>query len=532
MKPRSTFPTPVVPALFAALMGGTCGAQAVFSSNYAVGYNNISWVRGVAKADGGLMVSARPTGDSTAQFASSILTTDNAGNVISLLRYENGGPDLISCMEGTTGGDVIVGSVSSGHFPGEPEADIMVRRILPDGDVVWAKAYAVEGEAMTALYDVVQPSPGFFVGVGSSTDQNNAGHPLLFGFTGSGEVLWAKALHAPDAGMQCYTLTTDPDGGVIATGRLLLGGNGMKMLVVHVDLDGNVDWSHWYGDSGNSEASVTLTRPDGGFAILGNLQGIDGHDGAVVRIDPDGVPLSMVHWGNDVAVGHCFSDGSMMLMSQSPGGKAAFARIDTNNTILWSTLLDATSWGELVPLPLPTLGAGDNIRFAYVSSELFSDVTINTLTAECQACANDPIPFTEVAGTWADDGPAGVYALPVNMVNADIPTTPVLLSAIMSQQCMLSVGVEEEPRSQRPKVNCGFDAARQVLTVTGLGPKAGSIVVSDMLGHQWPTQSNGDMQLTDGNSLRVSMKNDPGPGYYVASLGPGNATCAFIVRPQ
>jgi hypothetical protein len=510
--------------LLASLATAICDAQVVFDSHYDVGYNNDITVRGVATADGGLMVSARPTGDSVQHFEGAILTTDNMGNVVSLLRYEDGGSDLISCMERTMNGEVVVGSLTSGHFDHPDATDIMIRKIQGDGDIDWAKAYAVDGQYHANLYDIVQTEPEMFIGLGSFSQDGGGAQPLLFKFTGSGDVLWVRGLYTVNGGLQCLSLTLDPAGGVIASGLYASVANGSKMVIVHVDLDGNVEWSHWYGSTGYSNASKTLIRPDGGLAILGRLGGANWVDGAVVRTDTDGTPLSMFTWGFEIQDGHCFSDGSMMVICDGYDAETAVARIDTGNMILWSTLLDATSFGEFVPL-------GGDTRFAYVSSELLGDVTINTLTDQCEACNDDTIPFTDVTDTWADDGPLEVTAVPMSMTSADIGMTPVLLSAIMAPQCMLYVGVNDQVRPEVAGLKCAYSASDHRLSLTGLGSRAGSIVVCDMLGHQWSSSAE-DAITTDDRAMHMAMPSELGPGYYVATVQPGKATCAFIVQPN
>ncbi len=525
MSSLKTIPTGVL--ILASLLCRTSEAQVVFGNHYDVGFNSVSWVRGVATTNGGLMVSARPVGDSVNEAGGSILTTDNDGNVMSLLRYQYGGSDMITCMEGTSDGGVMVGADGSGN------SDLLIRKLQMDGDVDWAKSYTVNGADHSNLYDLVQLAPDVFIGMGTYCLTSGACKSLLFKFTGQGDVVWAREYAGqPGTHLRFNALTADPNGGVIVTGLYVDIPTESNMLVMHADMEGNINWTRWYSDALNNEGATTLLRPDGGFAVLGGSSGDGEYRGVVIRTGPDGAPVSAISWGMDIGAGHCFSDGSMMLMSPSYDARTAFARIDADNNILWSTQFSATSWGELVPIQLPTLEPSEEaMRFAYVSSEMFSDVTINTLTAQCEACNTEPVPFTEVTERWVESGMVDLFAIPATMTSTDLVMTPIMLDAVMAPQCMLNVGVDEHRRAVETDMKCGYDPVGHALSVTGLSSKTVSVTVSDMLGRQWASLGQGAL-VTDDLSMRVRLPENLAPGYYVARVGSGQPGCAFIVADQ
>ena len=494
-------------------MSDPCQAQTIFGKEYPVGYNNISWVRGVGMQTGGVMVSARPTESTTNTFASSILTTDEVGNVVSLFRYEHGLSDLITCMERLSNGDIIVGSSSGQHFGGLGSFDMMLKRLDPGGNVIWSKAL---GSAMgnTTLYDMVEPVPGALIGVASVQDSSGAGYPLLFRLDGSGTIVWSHRLISTGASMRCMAITRDQVGGVIISGHYVDPSNVWKMLVVRSDVSGNVDWSHCYGTAGFSEVREVLNDPNGGFAIVGDLSTTGG--GGVIRTDASGTPYSMFLWGSEIEAGHCFADRSLLLVTQVPGGNTGFARIDTNNVIQWSALLEATSWGELVPL----YGSS---RFAYVSSKMFSDVTITTLTDQLNACDGDTL-ATSVVPTWENHGSVVVTTVPLALLTLDIPITMVPLNTSMVVQCEEYVGVAETDRPAEQPMKCGFAAKAQVLSITGMDRGSMPVVVSDVMGRRWHV---GQAESAPDGAVQLAMPSTLAPGYYVASAGV--KACTFVV---
>lgn len=506
--------------VLAACFCGNGHAQTVFDAHYAVGYNNIGWVRGVGTPTGGLMVSARPLGDSIPHFESAVLTTDLAGNVMSLLRYEHGGSDQISCMARSTDGKVAMGSLTRGHFGLPDAADILVRMVLADGDLGWAKAYAVDGQYNADLYDLVESAPGIFTGIGSISQADGAASPLVFQFSGNSDIIWASGLSTTVGALQFLRLTVDPAGGVIASGQYADEPDGSKMAIVHLDGEGGLDWAHWYGTSGYGHATSTVVRPTGGFAVIGSMGGLDTLDGAVVRINADGTPTSMFAWGSEGQDGQCFNDGSIMVVCDGGAGGTAIARIDTGNVILWSTLLGAAPSGELVPV-------GGNGQFAYVSSEMFSDVTINTITEQCEGCNDDPVPYTTVTEIWADNGPLEVSIEPLTMSSMDIPMTTVPLSTIMAPQCILNVGVGAMAWPGPSQLICAYGVADHGLSLAP-PPPTGTLVVSDILGRQWRYEQH-MYQGTAGGATRVVLPQDLAPGAYMARCLPGTAACKFIV---
>ncbi len=495
-----------------------CQAQTIFGKEYPVGLNNISWVRGVGSPSGGLMVSARPTEGTVNTFASSILTTDEVGDVVSLFRYEHGLSDLITCMEGLSNGDIIVGSSSGQHFGGPGSFDMMVKRLDPDGNVIWSKAL---GSAMgnTTLYDMVEPVPGALIGVASVQDSSGAGYPLVFRLDDTGVIIWSHRLVSTGAYMRCMAITADQAGGVIVSGRYSDTSNGMKMLTIRMDLNGVVDWTHWYGSTGFSEVREVLNDPNGGLAIVGDLGSTGG--GGVIRTDSSGTPYSMFLWGWEIEAGHCFADRSLLLVTQVPGGNTGFARIDTNNVIQWSALLEATSWGELVPL----YGSS---RFAYVSSKMFSDVTITTLTDQLDACDGDTL-STSVVPTWENHGSVVVTSIPLSLLTQDIPITMVPLNTSMVVQCTEYVGVREQAKPVVPKLKCGQVGAERMLSIIGLDPSSPPIFLNDMLGRQWPIKQS-DITFDRSTPFQLELPHDMAPGIYVATGG--SQSCTFLVSAR
>ena len=509
-------------ALLAIIIDSPGQAQTIFGTEYPVGLNAVSWVRGVGLAAGGLMVSARPMDSTASSGASSILTTDEVGAVVTLLQYEHGSSDMITCMERMSSGDIIVGSSSRDHFA--PSSDMLIKRLDLQGNVIWCKAMR-PFVAPSDLFDLVEPIPGVLIGLGYV--ENGMGQPLVFRFDDMGNVAWSRQLVPSVGRMKCMYIAADPAGGVIVSGGYVDTLNESKMVVIHLDMDGNVDWAHSYGTGNDNEVLSTLVDPNGGLAIVGRF-GIIGspgnlqNSGGVIRTDASGAPYSMFRWGVEPKGGHCFADGSLLLYVGVPVWKTGFIRIDATNTIQWSAILEATTWGEVVPL----YGSS---RFAYVSSKIYSDITINTLTDQLQACDGDTVFNTSIVPTWENHAPLAVSAVPMPLNSVDVPITIVPLNTSIVVQCEEFVGVPEQGKPVVPKLECSQVGAEHVLSISGLYPSAPSIFLSDILGRRWPVQRS-EITLDRSKNVQLELPYDLAPGIYVATAG--SQACTFLLSAR
>ena len=498
-------------------------AQEVFSSTYEVGYNNISWVRGVPTSGGGFMISARPTDSEPGSFAASLLMVDSLGDEPTMVRYEHGGSDLISCMERLSGGDVMIGSLTRDQFGTEGMDDIMVRRLTSDGSVVWAKAFMVEGAFGSSLYDIVQPAPDVLIGAGQFQDSLQNGHPMLFRMSGEGEIEWVREIVPEQGSMQVRSLSVDPSGGVVATLVYAVEQGLATMVMMHVDEEGGVSWAHQYGSVGHNEPSMAVPDPAGGWVVLGRFGDGGSPSGAVIRTDDLGVPSSMVKWGYRTETGHAFFDGSLLLLSQYEEG-SAIIRLNADLTIPWWTTVNASPWGEMIPFDEAT-------RFAYVSSEIFADVTINTLTAECQACNTSPSPFPIVEATWVEHGSIEPYGSPLSMASVDLEMFPVVIPTTRSMICSDGTGIAAASKGGAPDIECRFDPCEHSLVVQGLPNEVAGMVLFNMRGEQVAVSVTTDISVSAATA-RLRLPSQLSPGVYSAMDPRTRAACRFVALPR
>lgn len=494
-------------------------AQAVFSSSYGVGYNNISWVRGVANPNGGFCVSARPTGGDIEEYVGAILRTDSAGESVNTTRYVHSGTDMITAMFWSAG-HIYTASLG-GMLLGEDDA--LIRKIDQDGDVVWAVAFDREEASHTNLYDMTTISSGDLVGIGESNDGDSSNGPLLVRFTEGGELVWAKDLVFGGPGVQLSSICASPSGGVFVSGRWFGPDSLMKMLLVHIGSDGTPIWARTYASSDFAEANQVVVDAWTGPILLGRHIVDGSSNGVVMRLNMEGEPLEAFQWARDVRQGHLFADGSLMLMSEL-SDQSTFARIGTDMDVQWSTTLDGTPWGQLIPFD-------ESTRFAYVSSMLFSDVTIHTFTDECQAC--DPVGsgFSTTEPVLLEAGACAVTATSVGIVNLPVPMTPTDFVTTRSAICDGATSTDFIATIAAPRIKCKVDPTDHSLWVEGLQDQAAEVAVVGMRGDQVALSST--MNSAQGSAqARFRLPEELSGGVYMAIDPRSGSACRFVALPR
>lgn len=489
--------------------------QSVFSSSYGVGYNNISWVRGVANPDGGFSISARPTDSTLTSFASSLLTIDSAGDPISAVRYEHGNSDLTTSMFHSADGHLFIGAMGAGPLAVQ---NALVRKCDGAGNVEWAKAYAHQGATETPFFDMVQIGSGDLIGVGKSDGGGDPDNPMLFRLDQSGNVIWAEQLSNDSAGIQCLALAPSPFGGVYLAGRYAPTGL-LRMVLMHIDDQGAVLWAKWFGSTTvHCGADRVIVDPWSGLVLLGTRMNSGPGDGVAIRTDLDGNPASMFTWGTALKAGHAFADGSLMLMSEN-SDDCVFGRIAPDLGVDWNVDIEAGPDGQLIPFDEAT-------RFAYVSSLMFSDVTVHTLTALCQTCSPGIPGFNTATDVWLDHGPMLVGVSPVQLLSIDVPMTQT--SVIMTRSAICSADFTGVPDRYVAEVSrCGVDRrSGSVILSDDLAPGA-EVRIADAFGHQWISGPNG---TGNAGGTTVPWPATLSAGVYTASWlrGSERKACAFV----
>lgn len=496
---------------------GDLGAQSVFATSYPLTYNNSIWVRGSTDAFGGFVVSLRSTDTYPASFASSLLFTDDEGEVVSLTRYEHGASDLISGVVRSSDGSIYTSGLIREQL-GQFEAAYL-RHHAPNGALDWARAYGIVDADEAQAYHLARATNGDLYCAGSVSFGAGA-FPMIFKTDANGSVLWARQLSADSVAWQFLNILSVSDGGVLLTGRMsTIGSTGPRMALVRMDQDGDLVWARWFDAGLHSELNSALEAPSGGFIAFGRVVHADSWNGVVVNVDEEGTVTSNLTWGINIKQGVVLLDGSLMLTGAHED-KTVCARL-VGGEVAWSTMLNSISEGVLVPFD-------EGTRFAYLSSELLGDVTIHTLTDECEACDSVPVPWEDVGELEITSGSFLPPITAVELVSAVVPITEVPMALVTQRICDLNADmIAESPMSA---VRCFPAAGGTELRVEAPEPFEYAVVV-DATGRLLPTGLV-TTRTNDGTWTGVIPFTASSGVYVVQLLGPGgSAACRFVPIP-
>ena len=188
------------------------------------------------------------------------------------------------------GGDVVL--VGYTYAGGHGMSDLLVMRCDLSGRVIWSKA--VGGPGREYGEGVCLASNGDIVVVGHTTSAGEgADDVLLVRMTPTGDWVWARTYggDGPDAG---YDVTATADGGFALCGRTAAAVDPWSdAFVVRVDGGGDVIWSGAFGDVELERAHAILEGPDGTLYVAGGTtsQGAGNYDAMLLAISEDGDEL-------------------------------------------------------------------------------------------------------------------------------------------------------------------------------------------------------------------------------------------------
>ncbi|MBW2454138.1 MAG: hypothetical protein JRI68_06495 [Deltaproteobacteria bacterium] len=291
---------------------GDAGHGGVGGSGTTTAGGGGSTSSGTGGAGGAGGTQPHPTGDHvwSHRFGGTLIdrgesvAVDAAGNVILFARFR---------------GEFAVGGETFTNPPGDWTDDLLVIKLNPDGDILWAKAFGDVSDqdpadvAVDTAGDILLT--GEFAGTldfGTDAVTANGRDPFVAKLSGDGAHLWTRSAGGPlhQTGRAVATGTSN---NVVVVGHFegtLDFGDGLLQAVgagdvylVKLNPSGTTLWTrHITGPAQQSARDVAIA-PDGSIAVLGGTIGaVDfgegaktggvGDDGFVAKYDP----LGGLHW--------------------------------------------------------------------------------------------------------------------------------------------------------------------------------------------------------------------------------------------
>ncbi len=165
------------------------------------------------------------------------------------------------------GGVLAVGSHGT---PDEDLTTILIMKTDPQGDVLWSRS---TGLGLSAVGRDVLPVPGGYLVCGSVLSSTGL-DAFLAMFDYFGEMTWSRTYREPgDNVLHCMERVPGGEGVVCAGYTESMGAGGKDFWLVHLDEEGDVQWSRAYGTAGSEVAYSVQALSDGGYALCGGSDG-------------------------------------------------------------------------------------------------------------------------------------------------------------------------------------------------------------------------------------------------------------------
>ena len=163
--------------------------------------------------------------------------------------------------------------------------------------IEWERTYFPDN--YSRFYDVIETADGGYLVAGFRIqDISSPSDTCMFQFDSSGNLLWAVDPEYYNQSLQKVLHTSA--GGYLAVGAVkVLSTSNISLFLLRVEANGNILWTQAYDSSNQNHYGYDLTQlPDGGFAICGETDPVEGMDQAwILRTDSQGDTLWTREWG-------------------------------------------------------------------------------------------------------------------------------------------------------------------------------------------------------------------------------------------
>ncbi|SVA85895.1 uncharacterized protein METZ01_LOCUS138749, partial [marine metagenome] len=217
------------------------------------------------------------------------------------------------CVRETEDGGYIVGGLTMSYGAGL--YDVYLIRTDENGDLIWSQSYG--GSGWDEARSIQQTSDGGFITAGRTTSFGPGDSDIYIIKTDAGgDTLWTGTYGGVDYDDSQWVGEIPGEGYIIAGETFSYGQGGGDIILLKIDLEGDLIWYETYGGPLNEDAQWAQLTSDGGIIITGSTEslGAGSDDVFLVKTDPQGEML----WSN--TFGGVESDLSLSVEESSSGG--------------------------------------------------------------------------------------------------------------------------------------------------------------------------------------------------------------------
>lgn len=232
-----------------------------------------------------------------------------------LWQYTMGGPNIDniqSIAQAPDGGYLICGYTES---YGAGEYDMWLIKLTSQGEIQWQKSYGGAGTEYCKSVETTSDDNYIVAGYTASWGKG-ADDIFVMKLDPSGNILWQRAIGTNNV-ESTYTIHPASDGGYLIAGHihLLQLKDQLLLWALKLDSEGQMLWQNVYGISGFSHTTASIEASAGGhlIAAYSDMGGAGGYDILLIRINDDGI----LEWSN--YYGGSGDDYAYAMREVSPG---------------------------------------------------------------------------------------------------------------------------------------------------------------------------------------------------------------------
>ena len=210
-----------------------------------------------------------------------VLKLDSNGNPLWQKRYDTGGTEWGMTLEQTSDGGYIIAS-----YKPNGSMDVVVLKLNGNGDILWSNTYA--GNEWDEVDSIKETIDGGYILAGK-TSSFGAGSSdiLILKLDVYGNIGWQKTYGTGGVEDAWAIQLTDDGGYVVVCHTGSMGAGGYDFWILKLDATGNIQWQKTYGGSEDDYGRSIQQTGDGGYIVGGYTKSFGAGNWDVLLLKPD-----------------------------------------------------------------------------------------------------------------------------------------------------------------------------------------------------------------------------------------------------